>query len=732
MKKLIFAALMLLTQPAVYAQLPADPCDFGSGTPLVAPRAERVREFIHAKCSQCHGLGATLGAGVFTNIEDWDEFVKKIVPGDPDKSQAWQAVGVRKTMPKIGKAEPSEIKDFYDWIKEDKAESWENVISPLPVEYISPIQVRACVLKHAREADRIKRNDAKNYRYALFVNVHNTGSRDDFDNQVDAVNLALSSINFDFGKRLASSTTYKAETTNPADKGSYNYTPNLDITGTIRAIYTPSILKEVKDFDNLVLKNDIYRIDYTKGNVYDRTTIDEIKRLEDELEDLTGDRQPFFDGGFFTREVLLNRYYEALGIDAKRDNLKDIEHAINVDTKKAIEDQEVHRMVISRSGVSLNARVADSFEANYSFGGSFYRTRYYLTYDFLNEVDKRDPFVNPFGPVGVNFDFDGDGKNDTDKIFEHDAGEAFFLKPDGMPLWIVADKNGKLLAEADTKVAFNPHRVHPVFSPLGNPGAVVTGGGCFECHTTGTNYALDEGRDFFRLLPALSSTEFNFLDLIYPQQKVWDTDFKSYNASFQTSHQVIAPNPKTLTTAGEPVTLALQTFQNYQSRKSAAAQVGLSEEAFDICLAHEPAIAAKLRTKGGSISRESLDDQFDEIVAACGVGKVVRFKGVVKPPIKPPPGKRCDYGFKNGSPYRLEFIANWDDGSANSVALFPAENKSFNFLIGRDVEGSLSDFSYAVKGASGYGSRIPMSGTHKINGCHDYEFFDDKGHPNIR
>ncbi len=708
-----FAMLMVLFQGTAFG---IDYCDLTVGkiTP-VDPVALAAKNIVAASCTGCHGKGATGGAGTFTDILDVDELKRnKFVDlANPKASRIFDAVNTDR-MPKAGaKLKLADKAAILAWITAG-APDWTDPGTPLPTTFVGYEQELQCILQDARKIDKKKRGDARNYEWFTLSNVSNSGDKAKFENLGWALDIALNSTAINIQRNQAAVQQFNA----------YKLDPN----GIIRAIFLPNVVKNANDFDLILLPDYLFAIDFSKGNYFDRQTRDDISDLEFELKRLTGRDRPYLRADFVVQEIMIKKYYEFLGIDDKKQNLVDIEKAFGVNADKAVGDLEIDSLVAHRSGVSLFNRTIHRYDSVYTIGGANTSTSYWKTFDVLNEVNTRNFFAFPLGPRGVKFDFF------TDKFFDFDAGEQIWQMPNGFQLYGVANAKGQLLREADTRVAFNAHRVHPAFSVNGTPGAIVTGGGCIECHSGGVNFITDQLLTYAGTASGITAAEYNAIKQIFPSQAKWNTNFTNYNVVYQTAHTNVVKNPVTRTSSGEPLTLAIATFLDYLTVADAAGEFNMSQQDFLSCLSHEPGISRAIGlTSAGQVTRDGLDDQFDEIVIACGLGKQILFK-VGKGPVVPPPKKKdCDYAIVNNSNYRVSFITDFGKWGANSVLLFPGERKDFTFVGEFDsgVTGVANQISYSLRNSGSYGPACNSNDSYALSGCREFQFLESSGRPQL-
>jgi hypothetical protein len=706
MKKLFLALLLAIPAQSQVSGPGIDYCDFGGApVPVVSPLATQMKGIVQAKCASCHS-GGKVNGGIP------DILVKKnldslINLADPPASKLYDVV---KTdyMP-LGKTKLTlpEKGVFLEWIKAG-AEDWDDVSPVLPSGFVSYEQILACVLQDVRNIEYSRAGDSADYEYFDLSNAYNSGDPEKFKNLGYALDGALNKTAANFSEGTANARTYNSR---PVDKA-----------GIIRAVFAPEANKDArKDFDQRLLVDGKYpfKIDFTKGNYKTRQQRDDIAFLESEITRLTGRALPYVRADFAIDQIMLKQYYEFLGIDIKRQKQLDIEKVVGVDSARQIFNLEVRALGSERSGVGNFNRIIHQYHSIYSLGGSTTRTSLWKTFDVDSELGRKNLLAFPLGPEGSKFD-----NFQTDNLFEFVAGESIGQLPNGEMFFLVSLANGQFLREADSKVVFDRDRVKPFFGSA--PGVIVNGGGCVSCHAGGMNYLSDQVSAISRSLAGINADELNAIEAIYPQQSYWDVAFKTFSTSFQKAHASYSPDPLTRVGSSEPITKALSVFLDLVSIKDAAGEFNVTEESLVKCLEHLPAVARAVKFSGSSVTRDGLNDQFDEIAQGCGYGRqVVFFKAK-------PPGKRdCIYGFTNHSDYRVGFIADFGSLGATSVLLFPSETKNFTFKDSGDIEGQISDVRYAAKELGSWGGDKSLNGG-KITGCRAYEFYNGSGRPQIK
>lgn len=218
---------------------------------------------------------------------------------------------------------------------------------------------------------------------------------------------------------------------------------------------------------------------------------------------------------------------------------------------------------------------------------------FWMTFDpiTLNNVKARNLFNAPL-------------LIDTKLPFEFAAGEIIFSLRNGLQAYVLVNKNGELLREAD------PNIVRDVNSPVSS--IIKNSLSCFRCHAAGVIPATDELRAHVQA----NASNFDAQDVqrvlaLYKTQDVMDKSFRDYNAAYQSSQDKVDAQP-----ALDPVTYASDRFQLNWDINQLASFLFLSRADFTNALNQSATGKQQLGAilTGGTVSLDVIKQSIQQVI----------------------------------------------------------------------------------------------------------------------
>ncbi len=515
-----------------------------STQPELAALATRAQAILKANCFRCHGEDNSSEGG-FGFALDREKLVASgyVVPKDAARSPLIERMNSKDSpMPPEGElSRPSseEMEEVQAWIAAGAPHAGTQEIRP----FISTAQVFASI---AADLKSLNERDRASARYFSAVHLANSGLSDE---EIETYRVALAKLinSLSWGRKLASLQPLKSQPfVFRIDLRSLKWTP--ETWEQILASYPHGTVFESRDAYNVRLATEC-----------------EIPLIRADWFVATASRPPL--------------YHELAQIPVSDAQL---EALLQVDVEKNLEEERALRVGFARSGVSQNNRLIERHDS--VFGA------YWKSYDFAENIGRKNLFENPIGP-GV-----------ADGTFAHDGGEIIFHLPNGMLGFMLTDASGLRIDRGPVEIVSDPRQPDRT---------VVNGVSCMSCHYGGFISKADEIRNHVLANDKAYEGRERILQL-YPSagavDKWYVDDSKVYLAALA-KQEIGIGKP---TQAGEPIVLVSNRYLNELDLRTVAAELGMQAEAFEAKLAEvvEPELKQSigvLKTKGGVIKRDAFD-----------------------------------------------------------------------------------------------------------------------------
>jgi serine/threonine-protein kinase len=402
--------------------------------------AQQGYEFLNKYCARCHGIDFKVPK---LNVLDRDILLAKnkdgdpyLTPGQPDKSQLWQRVGVDKDMPKgLKKPKPQEI---------DLLKKWIEAGAPFPGAeekrtFKGETDILRAVQNHLRK--KVHQEDRRFQRYFTLTHLYNNPS-------VSAEKLRLYQAAL---AKLVNSLSWESELVIPQA---------VDKEGTIFRVDLRDLGWDRHDLWREILKAYPYALAYDDSQ-------DRVRRdLAREVYDMTGCSVPYLRADWFvataSRPPL---YHTMLQLPT---NARVLERRLHVDVEKNFLRDRLARAGLITSGVSKQNRLVERHPAS---GGSTY---YWKSYDFATNKDRGNLKRFPLGPVFGSPRL----ANYRNQAFEHAGGEIIFNLPNGLQGYMLVNNQDERIDKGPINIVSD----HDEWS--GTP-EIVNGLSCMACHKHG-------------------------------------------------------------------------------------------------------------------------------------------------------------------------------------------------------------------------------------------------------
>jgi formylglycine-generating enzyme required for sulfatase activity len=257
------------------------------------------------------------------------------------------------------------------------------------------------------------------------------------------------------------------------------------------------------------------------------------------------------------------------------------EKILRVDVAGDMRDEDVARAAFNGSGVSRTNRLIERHRSPY---GSYWKS-----YDFAGNVERKNLFQYPLGP--------GTGEHH----FQHDGGEIIFSLPNGLQGYFLVAGAGRRLDKAPVNVVSDPSQ---------RDRSVVNGVSCMKCHNRGMIPKADQVREHVLKNPkCFSAEEAAAVKALYLPRKEF---LKLVQLDPDRFRKAVEATGAHLSKT-EPVFALAGSFEKEIDLRMAAAEVGVSAEAFGKGLARSAELArifGPLRVESGTVQRQVLVAHF--------------------------------------------------------------------------------------------------------------------------
>lgn len=264
---------------------------------------------------------------------------------------------------------------------------------------------------------------------------------------------------------------------------------------------------------------------------------------------------------------------------------RELERQLRVDALLDIEQETVARAGFNDSGVSKNNRLIERHNAGY---GAYWRS-----YDFSENTERQNLSEHPLGPAP--------GRNS----FVHAGGEIIFHLPNGLLAFLLVDRNGRRIERAPIEIVSDPKRPDRV---------VETGVSCMSCHVRGFLHKADQVRAHVDKNPqAFSKADAASVRALY----VTEDRLKALVTEDSERYAVALKKTGVIMSDVDPITVAVQRYEGVLDVATAAADTGLTVDAFRDRLGKSRDLVRALGTlqvQGGTITRETFLASLPEMV----------------------------------------------------------------------------------------------------------------------
>jgi hypothetical protein len=517
---------------------------------------------LETHCVSCHGA-KPLG-NALTNILDVANLTKSglVIAAKPEASMLYKRL-VAGTMPPASVAvRPSadEVAALHDWIA-CGAPPFEDTGSTAP-KFTTVDQRLEEMLDDVRSI--ANQSDRAKTRYIELYTLANAGySEDQLELYRQAVSFLLNSLSR--GLTVVP----------PRVLGEQRLLIRIDIT---------DYGWDAETWDQIASEYP-YGITYDKDSElfpYDESS---AQRLREEV----GDAIPYLQADWFlarcSKPPLYNRILDL------PETLGELETQLDVDLADDIATERIDRAGIRRAGASDANRVLE----RHDLGGG--RGALWMTYDFSSNLGKRNIFSNPLS-------------------FTAEGTEVIFPLPNGFFGYFIA--SGNPLSGQAQRVDVAPSEL--VQDPVARDGRVTAGLSCMGCHQNGLIPRDDDVR------PDVMRNGADNLDAVlavYPPVEEMAQLFAEDSARYtqaRAAANVRLADERTMHSVHDTHLDAIK-FQGV------AAVLGITtedlERALDQAASTLPREIISLRTPGSTIDRDTLDDLFDEVITAIGLGEPI-------------------------------------------------------------------------------------------------------------
>jgi mono/diheme cytochrome c family protein len=298
--------------------------------------------------------------------------------------------------------------------------------------------------------------------------------------------------------------------------------------------------------------------------------------------DRPGTTSPWLRGDWFvataSRPPFYHDFLQIPGTD------RALERQLQVDVPGDLQDDSAMRAGFNGSGVAKNNRVLERHDGLH---GAYWRS-----YDFNDNTSRQNVFDHPLGGVAG-----GNG-------FQQAGGEIIFHLPNGLLGFMLVDGDGRRVDKAPGDIVSDPKR----------PDRLVENGvSCFSCHHSGLLPKDDQVRPHvLKNAGVFSRADRETVLALYPpaarlRSRMTDDNERFLRALKQLN--IPAGEP-------EPIVTVVQRYEGTLDVQTAAAEIGLSTEAFVAHIKRTAGVSralGPLLARGGTVQRQVFEEAYPEL-----------------------------------------------------------------------------------------------------------------------
>ncbi|HEY7308327.1 MAG TPA: protein kinase [Gemmataceae bacterium] len=527
---------------------------------LPAELAEKAHQVLRANCYRCHGQDGAVEGG-FNYVLDHKQLVtrgKKIVPGDPQKSQLLQRIKNGEMPPEDEQPRPSEadIADLEKWIAAGAPEFNAPPYPDPERKFLADEDVLRFIRSDLQKANQTQR---RFLRYFTITHLYNAGLPED----------ALQSYRFGLAK-LVNNLSWRREIVVPAA---------IDPQRTVFRIDLRDLQWDEKVWERILKA-------YPYGVSHDSDSAQFVYKA-------TECRLPHVRADWFVFDASRPPlYHEVLQLPT---TARKLEELLRVNVAEDIRKLRVARSGFNNSGVSNNNRL---IERHVSIHGSYWRS-----YDFAapkgGRDDRKNLLQHPLGPEPV--------KN----AFRPDGGEIIFSLPNGLHGYMLVNAAGGRIDRGPLEIVKDPKQR--------DGAAVINGISCMSCHTRGL---IDKPDRILTHVEknhlSFTRDELETVRALYPRPEQFRALLEKDNKRFAAAAQATgAQFGRT-----DPIVALASRYEWELDVDLAAAESGLKRAEFLERLGQsiELSRVLGLRNKGGTVQRKVWEDNFGSLVRELKLG----------------------------------------------------------------------------------------------------------------
>ncbi len=533
--------------------------DAGKPLPRVAQKPDpalsiKAQAILQKNCYPCHGQDGSSDGG-FNFVIDQPRLLatKKIVPGNLQASKVYQRI-IKKEMPPEEDDEGNAITQRPNAADVETLKQWIEAGAPAfapaasPSDFLRPTQSFELMRDDLVKFDE---RDRKFIRYFTLTHFANAGAA---ASDIEGFRQGLS--------KLVNSLSWGRKIVPPKP---------IDPAQTILRINLNDYDWDEKTWDSVVAQ---YPFDVSYKTLAAKETYE-----------MTQTAHPVVRGDWFVNTASRPPLYHT--ILKMPTNDRDLEKELRIDSGEDIRKELVHRAGFNGSGVSQNNRLLERHRTGF---GAYWRS-----YDFANNLDKKNLFQHPLGP--------GDAPN----LFQQDGGEIIFNLPNKLQAYMLIDSKGNRIDKGPLNIVSDPKQ---------KDRAVVNGISCMSCHYQGMIDKNDQIRDaVLKNTESYSLDEVALVKRLYPVKEEFETLLHDDAGRFKKAVEACGAK----VTGPEPIEALSLRYENAVDLKLAAAEIGITVDDLLKGLAKAPAALSRefsaLRAPGGVVQRDVFASDFQALTA---------------------------------------------------------------------------------------------------------------------